>query len=1056
MANFREQCFAMLKRNFPKMDEGELDRVYGHIKNYVRGKTTAPMTYFTPKSDEYNFISRVKEQFKRKAVLDGMAKLALTKNLPAAVEQVMNHPRDPSEGVMGFLVGSTDEYRGARNSVSGDIHVLRSKWTSDLDNILLKHGYMDVLTDNTNMEAIYREIYSMVDSRHADSRPFNQDRPKIFNDVARVIVDHYLVQLRELNKAGALVEMTPAKTLGLHFSTENIRAVSKTEFIDDITRALDLDRTLDKMGFTGYSRSARSQASKKLLDDVYESLRNGRHVAPPEENVGGTNTIDFVFLDKNNIQSKMSKIDYLIFKNADDHAALMRKYGSGDRDIVSGLIYNIDKNARAVGIMNRMGPNPVVFMKHLMRQVEQRVKDDPRFIDTSKRSIGRKMVETLLGKENPTRPEIIDALAGSGRTGLPKPVEWAIDEISGRNRIPESPSLHSAFTVWRMIQNLAKLGGAVVRSVAGDLPTMANAVQYTTGKPFLSALVESTTNTVKFLAANRAAILGGDITQHEAIMRLASVYGVMPRSTIAIALSKISDNDTVRGRTARIMRSYFRLNGLQWWTESAKGAFSMMLAHHFGVFADKELAQLDKRVSTLFEQYGISHHDWNFIRKYAVSDLDGRAYILPDLIKNIDNETVINEMLSSRIVDSSKFEALNKELAKVQLEIKVKDKLHRDMVEAYNRAVKKLDVHKQPKNIELRKLVDAYHQAKIDYEQLSSDFSRSARSRKKPLADLASLIDETRVEIDRLSAELTDVERQHQNAIRTMTDRIAELRSETKGRISRQSEIITEMGDIRAKHEEISKTDLNREAENIKDTLHRKWLNMFLDQNDNAVIMPGARERGVASGTRFGLHYGSLPQEIWANTMQFMSFPISVFNRVIYRDLKGGRLGNVAWFMATSVVLGTIAQTALDLASGKSVRTDFDPKSTQGRNNILDMLQASGFMGVYTDFLTAILREDSTIRDRLMSTALGAPTGEVIRILDDTKAWITNGRADKLMASLIRNTPFVNLFYSKQVMNWLIFDRLQEMADPGYKRKLERRLHRRTGQELIGLGKQGG
>ena len=47
------------------------------------------------------------------------------------------------------------------------------------------------------------------------------------------------------------------------------------------------------------------------------------------------------------------------------------------------------------------------------------------------------------------------------------------------------------------------------------------------------------------------------------------------------------------------------------------------------------------------------------------------------------------------------------------------------------------------------------------------------------------------------------------------------------------------------------------------------------------------------------------------------------------------------------------------------------------------------------------------------------------------------------------NTPFANLFYTKQAMDYLLWYHLQEMANPGYLQRSERRSQSDSGQGFL-------
>src|SRR3546814_13494880 len=50
---------------------------------------------------------------------------------------------------------------------------------------------------------------------------------------------------------------------------------------------------------------------------------------------------------------------------------------------------------------------------------------------------------------------------------------------------------------------------------------------------------------------------------------------------------------------------------------------------------------------------------------------------------------------------------------------------------------------------------------------------------------------------------------------------------------------------------------------------------------------------------------------------------------------------------------------------------------------------------------------------------------------------------------VISNTPFANLFYTRQALDYLILWRLQEAVNPGYLRRMEKRIEKENGQTFL-------
>src|SRR3546814_6023699 len=50
---------------------------------------------------------------------------------------------------------------------------------------------------------------------------------------------------------------------------------------------------------------------------------------------------------------------------------------------------------------------------------------------------------------------------------------------------------------------------------------------------------------------------------------------------------------------------------------------------------------------------------------------------------------------------------------------------------------------------------------------------------------------------------------------------------------------------------------------------------------------------------------------------------------------------------------------------------------------------------------------------------------------------------------VISNTPFANLFYTRQALDYLILWRLREAVNPGYLRRMEKRIEKENGQTFL-------
>ncbi|MCR0998653.1 hypothetical protein [Serratia rubidaea] len=236
--------------------------------------------------------------------------------------------------------------------------------------------------------------------------------------------------------------------------------------------------------------------------------------------------------------------------------------------------------------------------------------------------------------------------------------------------------------------------------------------------------------------------------------------------------------------------------------------------------------------------------------------------------------------------------------------------------------------------------------------------------------------------------------------------------------------------------------------ERVKFEAMRKLLAAVSEEVDMAVISPGARERMIAGA---GMQRGTVPTELYRSLFLFKSFPISVmmrhWSRAMAMPSAGGRASYLAAFLASTTILGAMSQQISDLISGRNARDMTGDKAPQFW---LNALLKGGGLGLYGDFLFA----DHT---RYGSGALASMLGPVAGLVDDTvklaqgiplnavegKPEQTGGDAVKFVKGLI---PGQNLWYTKAVMDHMIFNQMQEYFSPGYLRRMEKRSRKEFNQ----------
>tara|TARA_R100001594_G_scaffold78294_3_gene112905 strand:+ start:33011 stop:35650 length:2640 start_codon:yes stop_codon:yes gene_type:complete len=223
----------------------------------------------------------------------------------------------------------------------------------------------------------------------------------------------------------------------------------------------------------------------------------------------------------------------------------------------------------------------------------------------------------------------------------------------------------------------------------------------------------------------------------------------------------------------------------------------------------------------------------------------------------------------------------------------------------------------------------------------------------------------------------------------------------------------------------------------------------FVDRADFAIPMPGAWERAFQHlGTQPGTYLGSALRLLW----QFKSFPLTVTRRAVGRELYGkgkADLYGLAQFIASTTVLGYVSMATKDILKGRIPRV-FNDDYTHNTKVLLAAMTQGGGLGIYGDFLFG---EYNRFGGGWLKTAAGPTIGQLgdvaaifsQAIRGESEATNLAAQLGKIITS---NTPFINLFYTKMIMDYLILYNIQEMANPGYVKRMEKRLNKKNNQRF--------
>jgi len=245
--------------------------------------------------------------------------------------------------------------------------------------------------------------------------------------------------------------------------------------------------------------------------------------------------------------------------------------------------------------------------------------------------------------------------------------------------------------------------------------------------------------------------------------------------------------------------------------------------------------------------------------------------------------------------------------------------------------------------------------------------------------------------------------------------------------------------------------------DNIEDPRIKESLfTLLVSEVDNSVISPGARERAMV---RRGYRPGTAAGEAIRTMGQFKSFGVTVVSKVYGRHMYGygaktkreqlqrgigANMGLINTIVGTTV-LGYFVMQLKELVKGRDLR----PPS---KETLLAAMLQGGGAGIYGDFLFG---EANRYGGGMLATVAGPGATTIFDFADNlakTRDVVLGGDVDARL-DWVRffksNLPFGNVFYTKPVLDYLIWYQLQETINPGYLRRMERRVERENDQTFF-------
>ena len=312
-------------------------------------------------------------------------------------------------------------------------------------------------------------------------------------------------------------------------------------------------------------------------------------------------------------------------------------------------------------------------------------------------------------------------------------------------------------------------------------------------------------------------------------------------------------------------------------------------------------------------------------------------------------------------------------------------------------------------------------------------------------------------EMARLGLIQPEPREQAPRSLRATAGRIAADVSEPEGRRYWTFEAIDGIADRDLfRRAGLSGADATPEAaRRLREDLRVRFQGMVQGVLDDAMTEARARER--SSLTR-GLRPGTVWGEAVRAYTQFWSFSAAILSRHVAPAVRGyaGQhpTALLAHLILASTAMGYLSMEAKQVVKGREPRLMgvMDDPGEWDEVWIASLLQGGG-LGIYGDLLFGEANRNGlgfqigamggpviSEIERMMSIVHKAVSGDPEKIEDIPNDLINAAKA---------NTPFLNLFYARTALDYLLFYRLQEAVNPGSVERFEKRIERETGADFF-------
>lgn len=609
------------------------------------------------------------------------------------------------------------------------------------------------------------------------------------------------------------------------------------------------------------------------------------------------------------------------------------------------------------------------------------------------------------------------------------------DVADGTVDIPANVSAAQISSAVRAYESWTKLGGAVISSL-GDIATAAGELNYQ-GENFFSALGKQVNEVF------------AQFTDDGMRREMADLIGVGFDTILQDAASRMTSADTATYRWAhKVTNLFFKLNVLSAWTNGGERAISSVMGRKLAMLKGTAWKDMPAELANVLNLYDIGEKEWDLIRKHGIYDVKGTEIVAGDMLRDMplkDIDSTIDWPLDAIRIEAARgLELMQKKMNGLANKLET---LH-DQLSAQGELGETIGVIRETRDYTRSLLAD------------------DAKAKRWSLRMQAATPDE-------IFRGATEVATDHERVLEGFRKKIDAATSTLKRSKEAEPGVIEKLGATSKALDEVSAAvqdwpnaldrQLNRRRQEGIQNLETKLRAYYADRTYAGVLRGGIREKAYTTqGAQAGTPYGEAVRFV----MQFRQYNLSFVQKVLGRYAQEDRFWQIprgllsmpksearqfaTWIM-TLTALGYMTGVAKDVAKGRVPRDPRDPR-TWGQAFV-----QGGGAGIYGDFLfSRVNRFGGSFADTMLGPTLGtvADAADIALTSRDEGIKALFGDQSNMpdvqaMNFFKNNSPFVNLFYTRAALDYLILYDMQEAMSPGSLRRMERQLKDQQRQSFI-------